>query len=83
MVGDRLWAGWPGFDSRQELEIFLYSTASSSGDHLASHPVGPRGSSPGVRRLGREADHSPPSSAKVKNGGAIPSLPHTSSWRAA
>jgi hypothetical protein len=37
--------------------------------------------SPGVKRPGREADQSPPSSAEVKNGGAIPSLPHTCSWR--
>jgi hypothetical protein len=29
----------------------------------------------GVKRQGREADHSPPSSAEVKKGGAIPSLP--------
>jgi hypothetical protein len=28
----------------------------------------------GVKRPGREADHSPPSSAQVKNGGAIPPL---------
>jgi hypothetical protein len=34
---------------------------------------------PGVKQSGREADHSPPSSAEVKNGGAIPPLPHTSS----
>jgi hypothetical protein len=34
-----------------------------------------------VKRHGREADHSPPSSAEVKNGGAIPPPPHTSSWR--
>jgi hypothetical protein len=27
-----------------------------------------------------EADHSPSSSADVKNGGAIRLLPHTSSW---
>jgi hypothetical protein len=32
--------------------------------------------SPGVKRPGRQADHSPPSSAKVKNGGATPPLPH-------
>jgi hypothetical protein len=32
--------------------------------------------SPGVKRPGREADHSPPSNAEVKNGGAIPSLAH-------
>jgi hypothetical protein len=29
----------------------------------------------GVKRPGREADHSPPSSAEVRNGGAIPPLP--------
>jgi hypothetical protein len=27
---------------------------------------------PGVKRQGREVNHSPPSSAQVKNGGAIP-----------
>jgi hypothetical protein len=31
--------------------------------------------SPGVKRLCREADHSPPSSVEVKNGGVIPPLP--------
>jgi hypothetical protein len=31
------------------------------------------------RWLGHEADYSPPSSAEVKNGGAIPPLPHASS----
>jgi hypothetical protein len=36
--------------------------------------------SKGVKRQGREADHSPPSSAKVKNGGAVPPLPNISSW---
>jgi hypothetical protein len=30
---------------------------------------------PGVKRLRRESDHSPPSSVEVKNGGAIPPLP--------
>jgi hypothetical protein len=37
----------------------------------------------GVKRRGREADCSPPSSAEVKNGGAIPPLPHISSWHGA
>jgi hypothetical protein len=32
--------------------------------------------SPEVQRQGREADCSPPSSAEVKNGEAIPPLPH-------
>jgi hypothetical protein len=35
---------------------------------------------PGVKRQGREADHLPPSSAEVKNGGAVPPLPHMPSW---
>jgi hypothetical protein len=39
--------------------------------------------SPGVKCPGREADHSPQSRAKVKNGGATPPLLHTSSWRGA
>jgi hypothetical protein len=34
-------------------------------------------------RPGREADHSPASSAEVKNGGAIPPLLHMSSLRGA
>jgi hypothetical protein len=38
---------------------------------------------PKVNRPGRDPDHSPVSSAEVKNGGAIPPLSHTSSWRGA
>jgi hypothetical protein len=37
-----------------------------SGAHPASYTVGTRGSFPGVKRPGCEADHSPPSSAEVK-----------------
>jgi hypothetical protein len=37
-----------------------------SGARPASCPVGARGSFPGVKRPGREADHLPPSSAEVK-----------------
>jgi hypothetical protein len=39
-----------------------------SGAHPASYPMGTRGSFPGDKaRPGRDADHSPPSSAEVKN----------------
>jgi hypothetical protein len=31
--------------------------------------------SPGVKRQDREADHSPPSSSEIKNGGTTPSPP--------
>jgi hypothetical protein len=37
----------------------------------------------GIRQLGLEADHFPPSNAEVKNGGAIPPLHHASLWRGA
>jgi hypothetical protein len=40
--------------------------------------VGTEGDILGVKRLGRKADDSPPSSAKFMNGGAIPPLSHTS-----
>jgi hypothetical protein len=33
---------------------------------------------PGVKQQGRKADHSPPSSAEVKNGRATPPFLHTS-----
>jgi hypothetical protein len=36
-----------------------------------------------VKQPGREADRSASSSAEVKNGGAIPPHPHTSSWHGA
>jgi hypothetical protein len=35
--------------------------------------------SPGGKRLGHEAGHSNLSDDEIKNGGAIPPLPHTSS----
>jgi hypothetical protein len=37
-----------------------------SGTQSASYPIGNRGSFPGDKRPGREADHSPPCSAEVK-----------------
>jgi hypothetical protein len=37
-----------------------------SGAHPASYPMGTRGYFPGVKRPGREADHSPPPNAEVK-----------------
>jgi hypothetical protein len=39
--------------------------------------------SPGVKHMGREASHSPPSSAEVKNVEAIHPLPLKSSWHSA
>jgi hypothetical protein len=36
-----------------------------------------------IKWLMCEANHSPPSDAEVKNGGAIPPLPHMFAWRGA
>jgi hypothetical protein len=44
-----------------------HSVQTGSGAHPAFCPVGTEGSFPGVKQLGHGADHSPPSSAKVKN----------------
>jgi hypothetical protein len=80
-----LWAGRPEFYSPQRQDIFLYSTASrpALGPTQPSIQWVQEALSPRDKRLGHEADHSPSSSAEVKNGGAIPSLPRTSSWRGA
>jgi hypothetical protein len=62
------------------------SIQTGSGTHTASYPIGngERGPYPWrLKRQEREGDHSPSSRAEVKNGGAMPPLPHTSSWRAA
>jgi hypothetical protein len=52
--------------------IFLFSTASRPTLGLNQSPI--------QWVPGGEADHSPPSSAEVKKGGAIPPRSHTSSW---
>jgi hypothetical protein len=43
-----------------------YYVQNGSGDHPAPYPLGTRGSFPGGKRPERETDHSPPSSAEVK-----------------
>jgi hypothetical protein len=55
----------------------LHRVQTGSGSQPASYTMGTGGT--GVQRLGREADHTPPSNAKVKNDGAVPPLPHRSS----
>jgi hypothetical protein len=74
---DGLWDGWPGIDPWQR-KIFLFSTASrlALGPTQPSVEWVPGALSPGVKQQGREADHPPPSGARVKNGGAIPPLLH-------
>jgi hypothetical protein len=68
------WAtGWTigvlGFDSQREVGIFLFTTASRTALGPTQPPIQwvSGALSLGVKRPGREADHSPPSSTEVKN----------------
>jgi hypothetical protein len=55
-----------------------------SGAHPASCTVGTEGLSPGVKsRPGRDADHSPPSSAEVENEELYLLSPQAPPWRVA
>jgi hypothetical protein len=58
-----------GFESRQGLGIFLFTTASRPARVPTQHLIKlvPGAFSLGIKRPGREADHSPQSSAEVKN----------------
>jgi hypothetical protein len=51
------------------------SVQTGSGVHQVSYPMDTGALSPGVKWPGRDADHSPPSSAEVKKGGALLPLP--------
>jgi len=62
------------------LEIFLFTTAPRPALGPTQPPLQ---RIPGVKRPGREADRSPPSSAEVKNAWLCTSTPNTSSWRGA
>jgi hypothetical protein len=54
-------------------KTFLHSLQTGSGAHRGRF-------SRGVKQSGREANHSPSSSAEIKNGEATPPLPHMSLW---
>jgi hypothetical protein len=72
----------PGFNSRAVKGFFSLRrrVQTGSGNRPASYPMGTRGSYAGIKWPGREADHSSPSSAEVKNAWSYTSTPHTSSW---
>jgi hypothetical protein len=76
------WAtGWTfgvlEFDSRRGLESFLFTTASRTALEPTQPPIQwlLRTLSLWVKRPGREADHSPPSSVEVKNAWSYTSAP--------
>jgi len=66
-----------GFESRQGLGIFLFTTASRPALGPTQPPIQwvPGALSLGLKLPGREADHSPPSSAEVKNVWSYTSTP--------
>jgi hypothetical protein len=73
-----------GFDSRRGLGIFLFTTASRMALGPTQPPIQwvPGALSLGVKRPGREADHSSPSSAEVKEYVELYiHSPNTPSWR--
>jgi hypothetical protein len=57
--------------------FLLHSVQTCSGAYPDTSPVGTGGCFTGLEWPVREADLSPPSSTEIKNGGAIPPLPHT------
>jgi hypothetical protein len=62
----------------QEFSL-LHSVQTGSGAHSASYPMGTSGCYLGEKRLEREADHSPPTSAEINKMWTLRPLPHTPS----
>jgi hypothetical protein len=69
--------GVQGFDSQWGLGIFVFTTVSRTVLKPTQPPIQwvPGALSLGVKLPGREADHSPPSSAEVKNAWSYTSTP--------
>jgi hypothetical protein len=73
---DGLRAGRPGFDSRQGKIFFFFPQRP---DWLWGPHLPPIRWVPGGKLPERETDHLT-LNAEVKNGGAVPTLPHKSLW---
>jgi hypothetical protein len=81
-IAIRLRDGRQGFDSRLRT-IFSSDFRPSLGPTQPHIQWVPRSLSPGVKRLGREADHSSPSSSEIKNCGITSALPYMPLWHTA
>jgi hypothetical protein len=68
MIGVRFPEGTENFSTHHRVHT-------GSGTHPASYPMGTEGSFPGGKASEREADHSPPPSAEVKNVWSYTSSP--------
>jgi hypothetical protein len=60
-------SGGSSSPDRVQKFLLLHIVQTGSGVHPTSYKMGTGGSFPGVKLQGREADHSPPTSAEVKN----------------
>jgi hypothetical protein len=70
-----------GYIPGRDMRLFsLHSIQISSGAHPDFYQIDTRGSFLRGKWPGHEADHSPPSSAEVKNGRNISPLYHTSNF---
>jgi hypothetical protein len=64
------------FESRwRQVFSLLHIVQTGSGAHPAYYRMGTKALSPGVKRPGREADHSSPTSTEVKKTWIYPSTP--------
>jgi hypothetical protein len=74
-----------GVPSPGMVKNFLFFRSSRLALRSTQPPVlwVPGALSPGVKRPGREVDHSPPTSAEVKKMRIYISTPHTPSWHSA
>jgi hypothetical protein len=82
-IATRYWLDGRGsISSRVKRFSLFHNVQTSPGAHPDSYLI-PGALSSGVKRPGRDANHSPPSSASVKKDGAILTLPQTSAWRSA
>jgi hypothetical protein len=66
-----IYSGWTTKRSGVRVPVgykcsLLHIVQTGSGVHPTSYKMGTGGSFPGVKQQGREADHSPPTSAEVK-----------------
>jgi hypothetical protein len=88
-IPQRIWWRWktetPLRHHIQHNGSLLSTTASRTALGPTDPPIQcvPGSLSLGVKRPGREADHSPPSSAESRMRGAIPHSPNKPSWRGA
>jgi hypothetical protein len=69
------WTAGVRFPAEAKDFPLFHGVQAGFGSHPASYAMDTEAVSLGVKRPGCEAQHSPPSSVEVKNGGAIPAPP--------